>query len=175
MNGPAVRSALPLDDDTLVHEDTPGMQSGARHDRQDVPGDGSDLPPDEDPQDETPRGFPVALWRAVVLDSALTLAKSAEIAASGGRVWNAAVFACAWMSVEDAFEVHRARLTCKSIFGLLRLERDAAPRAVAELSMRNAVLGRIWVQIAQDIAHPLQQRSAMAYDGLFGAPSASGC
>jgi|APTNR8051073442_1049403.scaffolds.fasta_scaffold17649_2 hypothetical protein len=143
-------------------------------DRQDLPGDRPILPTEPDAECAPAGPWSAEAWRQFTVETVVAAAKATEIGARGARVWNAALFAYAWMSVEDVFIAHRSRLSCRSVFGLLRLERDLAPRAVAELALRSAVLGRIVVQIGQDVAYPLSQRASMTIDRLSGEPSSHG-
>jgi hypothetical protein len=139
-------------------------------DRQDLPGEASFLPPPADLEPDPGEVHLGGAWQQLALDVAVSAAKSMEVAARGARVWNAAVFAYAWTMVEDACVAHRSRLSCRSLAGLLRLERDLAPHAVAELAMRTAVLGRIGVQIMQDAASPLHQQAAQTLEDLCSTP-----
>lgn len=174
MERPAVGTGTPICDDTV------GSRARNHNERQELPDTGSFLPAHREPQDQEPQAgdtspsSPARCRGAFALDTAVALAKAAEIAARGAGVWNAATFAYASTSIDDAFRAHRARFTLGSLLGLLCQERDLTPRAVAKFSRRNAVLGRIWIQIAQDVVDPLQQGTMLACEGLICPPPASG-
>ena len=148
-------------------DETVGRRARGQHDRQELPGGGSRLPPGGGQQGKNGSGSS-PLWGAgLVLDTAVALAKSTEIAARGSRVWNAAVFAYAWTGIECLFDDYRARLATRSVVGMMQPHEGRLPRVLADFSKRNAILGRIWIQIAQDVSHPVQQRVLLASEGLF--------
>jgi hypothetical protein len=82
--------------------------------------------------------------------------KSAEIMARSTRVWNAALFGLSWMTLEDAINAARVRLSCRTLGSLMELERDLAPRLVADAFDRFLRLMTISSQIGEEAGYPLR-------------------
>jgi hypothetical protein len=85
--------------------------------------------------------------------------KSAEIMLRSSRVWNAALSGLLWMTVEDAISAARARLSCATFGSVMDLERDLAPRLLADAFDRFCRLLTISSQIGEEA-------------GLFSSPYA---
>ena len=82
--------------------------------------------------------------------------KSAEIMLRSSRVWNAALSGLSWMTFEDAVSAARARLSCTTIGSVMELERDLAPRLLADAFDRFCRLFTISSQIGEEAGTPLR-------------------
>jgi Phasin protein len=92
--------------------------------------------------------------------------KSADIILRSLRVWNAALFGLAWMTTEDAFDAARARLSCTTLGSLADLERELAPRLLADAFARFCLLMTISTQIGEEASYPLQRRLIVELEKL---------
>lgn len=100
----------------------------------------------------------VAAPRWSLLEDAAAAFKSLEIVFSGVRVWNAAAYAVALTSLEEASAQYRARRSCRTTGALLAVERDHALRFAQEAVRRGGLLARIARDIGEEALYPLRSR-----------------
>jgi hypothetical protein len=90
-------------------------------------------------------------------DAYRALAKSSQIILRSAPAWSAAVYGLAWMTAEEAFDAARIRLSCKTVGSWAALERDLAPRMLADTFARFCLLMTSAIQIGEEAGYPLER------------------
>jgi hypothetical protein len=83
--------------------------------------------------------------------------KSAQIILRSSPLWNSMVFGLAWMTTEEAFGAVRTRLSCTTVGSWAALERELAPRMLADTFARLCLLVTSAMQIGEEAGYPLQR------------------
>ena len=106
-------------------------------------------------------GIPDDLQQAAVCattgEAYRALAKSVQIVLRSSPAWSAAVFGLAWMTTEEAFDAVRSRLSCTTVSSWAALERDLAPRMLADTFARFCLLMTSAMQIGEEAGYPLER------------------
>lgn len=111
-------------------------------------------------------GTLLAIPRRSLLQDAAAVFKSVEIMFSGVRVWNAAAYAVALTSLEEACAQYRARRSCRTTGALLAVERDHALRFAQEAVRRGGLLARIARDLGEEALYPLRSRIGQVLENL---------
>lgn len=90
-------------------------------------------------------------------DAYQALAKSAQIILRSSPAWSATAYGLVWMITEDAFDAVRIRLSCATLSSWAALERDLAPRMLADIFARFCLLTTSAMQIGEEAGYPLER------------------